>query len=406
MLTKRSFLEIFIVNLLFSSMCRSKLIENESFLRSSRYFKHISDEIEEMTYRRPSSLPTPAEAREIQLQTIEPIIKAASAIADLQDHSMIASETTIVPTINTISSTEKTKVNQKMERKIDNIDDRQHQQQFFYAKRQNPTNFYLNRTSKYYINYRQAYGIRYDPNKIRRSFNYVKNNDTAEEEPFVDGDDLINVDVVGNDVEMPTVQSEKQVVFVTDDEAVQTSTEPTIVTTTTESGGDLSYETTEMSAENSNEEKPTPLNNIDQGVSVENVLDGSWNGTNSPAESNATTNIMKPSRVQAALQFINTRVKEFIKYGLRPGGTPVINRVNATAATGSGQRFLNLFNVIKFDNVPCATQLEPLTPLNGTCYHKFECDQLGGVAVDECAGGFGVCCICMYQVHRIVFLYK
>lgn len=396
MITKSSFLEIVIFNLLLSVMCRAKLIENESFQRSSRYFKDNPDEIEAaLTHLRPSPFPIPVNTKEIQLQTIEPTNQAA--INDLQDHLMIGNETSTSNAITTKSSTEKSKVfekHRKIERKIDNIEERRRQQQFFYAKPQNPTNFYLNRTSKYYINYRQAYGIRYDPNKIRRSFNYVKNSNTAEEEPFVDGDDLINEDVVGNDVETHTVQSEKQVV-VMEDEAQQTTTE-LIVTTTTETSG----ETTEMSAENSSENKPAHFNNIDQSEPAENVLDGSLNGTNAPLINKSTTNIMKPSRVQAALQFINTRVKDFIKYGLGPG-TPVVNRVNATAAPGSGQRFLNLFNVIKFDNVPCASQLAPLTPLNGTCYHKFECDQLGGVAVDECAGGFGVCCVCMYQIELV-----
>lgn len=385
MITKNSLLEIFIYNLLLSVMCRSKLIENESFIRSSRYLKIRPDEVQARTHLHSSDLPVPAETREIQLHTIEHITQAN--LNDIQDYSITSNETTTLKAITTISSTEKKKVYEKyrkMERKSDNIDERR-RQQFFYAKPQNPSNFYLNRTSKYYINYRQAYGIRYDPNKIRRSFNYVKNSDTAEEEPLEDGGDLINEDVDGNDVETHTVQSEKQV-FVTEDEAPQTTTDET---TTTETSGEIS----EMSTENSSEKKPH-LNNI-ENVSAEDVLSESLDGTTAPIISNSTTNIMKPSRVQAALQFINTRVKNFIKYGLGPGGTPVVNRANATAAPGNGQRFLNLFNVIKFDNVPCASQLAPLTPLNGTCYHKFECDQLGGVAVDECAGGFGVCCVCM-----------
>lgn len=391
MITKILFLEIFIFNLLLSGMSQSKIIENESFLRSSRYLQKNPVEIDALKHLRPSASSVLAESREIQLQTIEPITQAPNIV--VQDHLIIANETATLKPHTTISSSEKAKVSEKyrkIERKIDNIDERR-RQQFFYAKPQNPTNFYLNRTSKYYINYRQAYGIRYDPNKIRRSFNYVKYSDTAEEEPLDDGDDLINEGVHGNDVETHTVQSEKQV-FVTDDEVPQTTTE---VTMTTETSG----ETTEMSAESSSEIEPAHLNNIDQSASAaEEVLNGSLSGTTAPLISNSTTNIMKPSRVQAALQFINTRVKDFIKYGLGPGGTPVVNRVNATAAPGSGQRFLNLFNVIKFDNVPCASQLAPLTPLNGTCYHKFECDQLGGVAVDECAGGFGVCCVCMYSM--------
>ena len=32
--------------------------------------------------------------------------------------------------------------------------------------------------------------------------------------------------------------------------------------------------------------------------------------------------------------------------------------------------------------------------MNGNCYTKQECDQLGGTASGECAEGYGVCCVC------------
>ena len=32
--------------------------------------------------------------------------------------------------------------------------------------------------------------------------------------------------------------------------------------------------------------------------------------------------------------------------------------------------------------------------LNGNCYTKQECDQLGGTASGDCAEGYGVCCVC------------
>lgn len=104
---------------------------------------------------------------------------------------------------------------------------------------------------------------------------------------------------------------------------------------------------------------------------------------------NSSSNIMKQAtRVQAALQFLNSRVKQLFKYSLNPAGI--------LEQPSNGQRFLNLFNVIKFQNIPCASDTAPLTQLNGTCYHDFECEEQGGAAVGNCASGFGVCCICEF----------
>uniref|UniRef100_A0A1B0DLX8 Uncharacterized protein n=1 Tax=Phlebotomus papatasi TaxID=29031 RepID=A0A1B0DLX8_PHLPP len=48
---------------------------------------------------------------------------------------------------------------------------------------------------------------------------------------------------------------------------------------------------------------------------------------------------------------------------------------------------------MRFPNEPCATSNKSLRQLNGTCYHQLECEQLGGVGIENCANGFGVCCI-------------
>ncbi|XP_026469592.1 uncharacterized protein LOC113373514 [Ctenocephalides felis] len=56
-------------------------------------------------------------------------------------------------------------------------------------------------------------------------------------------------------------------------------------------------------------------------------------------------------------------------------------------------RFLDLFSIIKFENKPCSLEYDLLETTDGTCYHKTECDRLGGLAVGSCAKGFGVCCI-------------
>ena len=41
---------------------------------------------------------------------------------------------------------------------------------------------------------------------------------------------------------------------------------------------------------------------------------------------------------------------------------------------------------------------------NGTCYAAEECSNRGGTAGGNCAGGYGVCCVCEYQ-NKILFKY-
>ena len=45
----------------------------------------------------------------------------------------------------------------------------------------------------------------------------------------------------------------------------------------------------------------------------------------------------------------------------------------------------------RFPNGVCTSKT---SGRNGTCYASEECGERGGVASGECAGGYGVCCIC------------
>ena len=40
---------------------------------------------------------------------------------------------------------------------------------------------------------------------------------------------------------------------------------------------------------------------------------------------------------------------------------------------------------------------------NGTCYAAEECSNRGGTAGGNCAGGYGVCCVCEYQ-NKMLFM--
>lgn len=55
------------------------------------------------------------------------------------------------------------------------------------------------------------------------------------------------------------------------------------------------------------------------------------------------------------------------------------------------QRTFSLFNVVKFKNTGCQSTSDG--NLQGVCYTKQECEDLGGTGEGNCAAAFGVCCI-------------
>merc|ERR1712012_914481 len=57
------------------------------------------------------------------------------------------------------------------------------------------------------------------------------------------------------------------------------------------------------------------------------------------------------------------------------------------ALSERNEKFLSVFNIVKFPNDACDAGSK-----NGTCYTKDECDTLGGTNDGSCASGYGVCC--------------
>ncbi|XP_044762650.1 uncharacterized protein LOC123319783 [Coccinella septempunctata] len=55
-------------------------------------------------------------------------------------------------------------------------------------------------------------------------------------------------------------------------------------------------------------------------------------------------------------------------------------------------KFLNVFQVVKFNNTECQATLNGLSYL-GVCYLAAQCDSLNGTAGGSCADGYGVCCV-------------
>lgn len=115
--------------------------------------------------------------------------------------------------------------------------------------------------------------------------------------------------------------------------------------------------------------------------------------------SNSSENIMRPpSRVESAFELLGERLKALILNSLEPNSTE--SRVIQKLKSPLG--LFSLFNVIKFENSPCVARREQLATFYGICYHEMECSQLGGVPMDLCAGGFGVCCVCKFHVSNVL----
>lgn len=100
--------------------------------------------------------------------------------------------------------------------------------------------------------------------------------------------------------------------------------------------------------------------------------------TDLPVNDKIEKNIMKPN----SLNFLTPQIKSFLNFN------------KSESSSNGSKRFLNLFNIIKFQNGPCFSSNIRYGQMNGTCFHKMECDQLGGLSLNSCANGFGVCCVC------------
>ncbi|XP_055608091.1 uncharacterized protein LOC129755553 isoform X2 [Uranotaenia lowii] len=97
-----------------------------------------------------------------------------------------------------------------------------------------------------------------------------------------------------------------------------------------------------------------------------------------------------PSRLDKTLTLFGQRLKNFMVNSLEPNTTEsrIVQKLRSPLT------IFSLFNVFKFQNGPCLAQRNRQLPsLQGVCYHEFECAQLGGVPMDLCAEGFGVCCV-------------
>lgn len=226
-----------------------------------------------------------------------------------------------------------------------------------------------------YLNYKKEYGLRYNPKIVQKKFeppatlNIVES--VLNSEQLADGENNITVaDDVNNEtttlqppdnVSMETTSVESPQI----DKPITTTPNPVI-----EKNESTSTMETFMYFPNRR-----PILSFPSLVNRLNVVNKTSVGNNNASSS--------PSTLRNTLDFIRKRIKQWFSYG-----------VDLNASVVNGQRFLNVFNVIKFENSPCMSMQERLTQMSGICYHDYECTEMGGISIDTCADGLGVCCIC------------
>ncbi|XP_073819774.1 uncharacterized protein [Musca autumnalis] len=103
------------------------------------------------------------------------------------------------------------------------------------------------------------------------------------------------------------------------------------------------------------------------------------------------TTIMKPP---GYFPFnLANKLKNLLVFG-SPSKVNLIQKQGLVPTTKTKSKgFLSLFEVIKFANTKCSVNMGDIRSMEGTCYHEFECKNLGGIPTERCADGAGVCCI-------------
>lgn len=259
-----------------------------------------------------------------------------------------------------------------------------HAQQHFLSKEQRR---YL------YLNYREAYGLRFDPKKIdkrQHSSNELNANPSWNS---VSTEEIVNVttDGIANEYDsIPEVSNSLGNITVeTTTIASLSSSEPsTIIDDKVSLPEYVQPNKRHMLAFSSLRyqiDTPIPQNTTDTTTTMTTATASTTTDASTTTTTTTTTpsqNPKKSSTLRDTLNLIRMKLKQWLTFGgdKKP---PLIG----------GQRFLSLFNVIKFENSPCTSTQEGLTDMSGICYHDYQCEQMGGTSIDECADGLGVCCV-------------
>lgn len=228
-----------------------------------------------------------------------------------------------------------------------------------------------------YLNYKEVYGLRYDPKNSRKKVdaNYVPNDGKGdhiknENRPI----ERSTTTTTGDVIEMISISPLSFTVDATDE----------MPSDQNEGAGDGDHmdqtsqavllDTTLNSANNDNErERLTKLENFTE-MAEEQTKSATETSTTISASSSSS------SSLRNILSLVRTRLKQWFSFG------------NNTAS--NGERFLNVFNVIQFDNSVCTSTKSGYSDVSGICYPDYQCSQMGGLVIDYCADGMGACCIC------------
>lgn len=199
-----------------------------------------------------------------------------------------------------------------------------------------------NSFNKNYLNYRDVYGIRYSPvdkksvkNPIDNNIDdsYISNGSKTEEEHLLSSIESETSETLSNSIESSTVHG----INFTLDNFVDDEYEPEL-------------------------------------------------------EGTSSHHIMKPNnRYEHALNFLANRMKSLLYYSndhTRPESELVSPHLVSLG------KILNLFSLIRLDNGPCVAGHKPMRQLSGSCMNEAECINFGGISMNRCANGLGVCCIC------------
>lgn len=109
---------------------------------------------------------------------------------------------------------------------------------------------------------------------------------------------------------------------------------------------------------------------------------------------NKTTNVKKLKKYKKVLKALKKNMSKLREITL--GNSSDISSRESSA------RWLDVYDIVEYETRPfCTSSPRPLRSLIGSCYSERNCARLGGLAVDHCAYGYGVCCIC-----KILFLFK
>lgn len=250
-----------------------------------------------------------------------------------------------------------------------------------------------------YLNYKEAYGLRFDPKKSDKSqhtsnqlndklsWNRIPAEEIGNVTTDLTTDEHDSMPMVSNSLKNISTDTTTIVspssgnsFTIIDDKVALTqrtqSNKRQVLASST-----LRYRIDASAAENLTTSTTTTMTTTAESPTT---IPSSPSSASLPTTTTTTSQeSQKPSTLRDTLNLIRLKLKQWLSFGgdKKP---PLI----------SGQRFLSVFNVINFENSPCTSTQEDLTDMSGICYHDYQCEQMGGTPIDECADGLGVCCVC------------